>query len=122
MSTFSNSIPFAYSPSPFDYRYQRGISPVQVMQQSNNFNVPFSTSGFNNAKMCCSQRLPTWPVQRSSRLYPVIDRTVDLFPVYNSYWEDGINAYRDVLTNQVSQTGTWTPGPAEIMQRQRTNF
>lgn len=134
MNTFHSALPFAYSPepgvysSPHDYRAQGQdcINLPKLLQRTNDLNVPFSNHAYNNAKMCCNwdakvgqkYLLPKWPVQGSSRMYPVIDRTVDRFPVNQPYWEDGVNAYRDVLTDRVSPDGRWMPGPAEIIARQ----
>jgi hypothetical protein len=114
MNILANSLPFVYSPMPGG---QECVDLPQLLQRTNDLNVPFSNHAYINAASTCM--LPKWPVQK---LLPVIDRTVDYFPVHNPYWEDGVNAYRDVLTDRVSQDGTWIPGPAEIISRSVPNL
>lgn len=130
MNSLSCSLPFAFTPqpadysSPYDYRAQgqRCIDLPALLERTNELNVPFSNKAYLDAQMCCNlaaPMLPKWPTQGSTRLYPVIDRTVDSYPVRETYWEDGVNAYRDILTDQVSQDGSWIPGPAQIIAREK---
>lgn len=108
------SAPFVYTPepnvytSPYDYRNQDGggsctVSVDKLIDRVNAFNTGFSTKAYENAKMCCrAVQLPQWPPSgTSSRLYPTQDRTNDMVPIHQKYWND-VNVYEDVLTKRAS--------------------
>lgn len=112
------SQPFAYTPaprSPYDYRnFDNGCFTVEgVVGAANDLNTGFSTKAYTNAKQCCAklydnnrlccngpEQLPEWPARSGpSRIYPVMDNTVDMYPVGETM-EPGINQWRDNVPNE----------------------
>lgn len=74
------------------------------------------TAGYNDRQKCCTNALPalpSWPPRGGSRLYPVIDRTQDAYPVIGV--SPNINAYRDILTGHTSDS--FAPEPAQLVCR-----
>ena len=106
--------PDPYTSSPYDYSNQSPpcvISVGALESRVNDLNTSFSSSGYENAKMCCNKnlQLPKWP---SSKIYPVVDMTSEF--AENKYVYD-INTYEDVLTKATNEWD-FRADPMYVMQ------
>lgn len=123
------ALPFAFSPEPSIPDQGQGcVNLPNLLATTNKYNVSFSNKAYQNAKMCCDWNatinnkylLPKWPKPGNTRLLPVLDDTVSMYPTRGPYLENDINSYTDVLTNVTSQDGDWIPDPATLMKLRKS--
>jgi hypothetical protein len=93
MSTFHCAESFAYSPtSPYDYQINNPTLP-EVLNLTNTLNVPFDSKAFVQQRASLPG-LPRWP---ASKLYPIQDKTVNMYDVIQPQLTDDVNDYHDIL-------------------------